>query len=155
MKGTVTMKILTVLPIATLFFLLTGCDGDGDGTTTTETTTEETKTVEETKAPVIIDSGSDTVDPGIYQVVSDFEIFETGMIEGTFEWTSGPSKLSPALIHYSSVEVFHADLESPATVAMEATQPLLDNSNGWRMLVYNADAQDSAIVNFTVRFTPD
>ena len=150
------MKLLSVFSVAALFLLFLGCDGDGDGIgVTTDTTTEETDTAGETKAPVIIDSGSDTVAPSSYSVVSDFDIFETGTIEGTVEWSTGPSKLGLILAHDSTVRVEQDNVESPATVAMQATQDLLNNSNGWVFVVDNTDLTLQADIDFTLRFTPD
>jgi hypothetical protein len=151
-SGGVVMKLQGLFCIAALSLSLLGCDGDGDGI---GVTTDTTDTTEETKAPVIIDTGSGTVAPSDYSVLSDFDIFETGIIEGTAEWSSGPSKLNLILSHDSTVKVQQNDVESPATVLMEATQDLLNNSNGWVFVVDNTDLTLQADVDFTVRFTPD
>ena len=149
------MRFLSVFAIALLFALAAGCDGDGDGVgVTTDTTTEETDTTEETKTPVTIDTGTETIDPASAETLSDFNIYETGMIEATVEWSSGPSKIDVVLQHDSTVDVSLGDVESPATAVMQATQPLLDNSNGWKLIVYNPSGSDQVTVNYTVRFTP-
>ena len=148
------MKILSVFTITLLFFLVVGCDGDSDGTTT-ETTTEETDTVEETQGPVIIDSGWATICPDCTLIASNFDIFETGVIEARVEWSPGPSKLDLTLAHDSTVSVKVAQAHPPAIVLMEATQDLLDNSNGWQLFIYNPDWTLQAEIDFTVRFIPD
>ena len=147
------MKPLTALLMALLLAGVLGCDGDGDGTT--DTTAEETGTVEETKAPVIIDAGSDTVGPKQYGVVSSFSVFETGMLEARVEWSNGPSKLDLILAYDGVAGVSQGDLESPATLVTQVTQDLLGNSDPWNLVVYNIDDTLQVDVDFTVRFTPD
>ena len=150
------MKILTVFSIAMLVLPFIGCDGDGDGTTTTtETTAEDTETTEETKTTVTIDTGSETIDPADAVTLSHFNIYETGIIEARVEWSSGPSKVDVVLEHDSNVSVTEGAVESPATAVMQATQPLLDYSNGWILVVYNPDGSQQVTVDYTVRFTPD
>jgi hypothetical protein len=152
------MRLLSVFSIALLFLLVVGCDGDGDGTTTTtaETTAEETGTVEETRTTVTIDSGSDTVKPGKFRILSAFSLFDTGMLEARVEWNTGPSQLDAGLLHKPggpTETTFGA--ESPVTLAMEVTQALLDDSNDWELQVNNPDSDLEATVDFWVRFTPD
>jgi hypothetical protein len=150
------MKFLSVFAIPLLFVLAAGCDGDGDGVgVTTDTTTEETDTTEETKTPVTIDTGSETIEPVDAVTLSDFNIYETGIIEATVEWSSGPSEIDVVLQHDSTVSVSLGDVESPATAVMQATQPLLDNSNGWKLIVYNPSGSEQLTVDYTVRLTPD
>ncbi len=150
------MKLLSVVSIALLSVLVLGCDGDGDGIgVTTDTTAEETETAEETTAPVTLDTGSDTIGPDTASVVSDFNVFETGVIQARVEWSSGPSKLNIYLSHISGPNVYEGDVESPATVLMEATQDLVDDSNNWVLRVHNPDALLQAEIDYTVRFTPD
>ncbi len=151
------MKLLTVFSIDLLFALVIDCDGDGDGdgTTTSDTTTEETETVEETEGPVTIDSGWATIGPDSTLIASNFDIFETGVIEARVEWSSGPSKVDLTLAHDSTVSVKEPQAHSPATVLMQATQVLLDNSNGWQLFVYNPDLTLQVDIDFTVTFTPD
>ena len=146
------MRILKLFFIAALFVVAAGCDGDGDGI---GVTTEETETTEENQTPVTIDTGTETIDPVDAVTLSDFNIYETGVIEATVEWSSGPSKVDVLLEHNSGVSVMQANAESPATVLMEATQPLLDNSNRWILVVYNPSGSEQLTVDYTVRFTPD
>ncbi len=150
------MKLLSVVSIALLSVLVLGSDGDGDGIgVTTDTTAEETETVEETTAPVIIDTGSETIEPGDADVMSHFNIFETGVIEARVEWSSGPSKVDLTLTHDSTVSATQVSVESPAAVLMQATQDLLNNSNGWVLVVNNPSGSEQAIVDYIVRLTPD
>ena len=150
------MKLLSMFSVALLSALVAGCDGDGEGIgVTTDTTADRTETVEETKGAVTIDTGSETIDPLDTGTLSDFDIHETGAIEATIEWSSGPPKVAVTLVHDSTVGVTHDSAESPTTLIMQATQDLLDNSNGWSLWVFNPDAQESVTIYFTVRFTPD
>ena len=148
------MKLLSVFFIAMLFVVVAGCDGDGTPATT-ETTTEETQTAEETKTPVTIASGSATVPVDNSLRVCYFSVFETGIIEGRLEWSAGPTQLYIALVHESGAYVEKDNVESPATIQMQATQGLLNDSNDWGLYVINPDTVESVTVNFTVRLTPD
>ena len=147
------MKLLSVFSIAMFFVVVAGCDGDGGGGTTT--TAEETETTEETGMPVTIDTGTETIDPADADDLSDFNIYETGVIEGRIEWSSGPSKVDVVLSHDSNVSVTQGSVESPATVLMQATQDLLNYSNGWILTVYNPSGSEQVTVDYMVRFTPD
>jgi hypothetical protein len=143
--------------MATLFALVVGCDGDGDGAATTaETTTGETETVEETRTTITIVSGSDTVEPREFSILSAFSLFDTGMLEGRVEWSTGPAQLDVGLTHQPGgpTEV-KMGVESPASVAMEVTQDMLDDSNDWELQLYNPDSDLGATVDYRVRFTPD
>jgi hypothetical protein len=143
------MKPLSVFFVAMLFVLVPGCDDDG-----TTTDTEETETFEETKAPITIDSGSDTVGPRETLAVP-FSVSETGIIEGRVEWSAGPPQLQIALMHAGGSFVEDEHAESPLTLQMEATQDLLDDSNDWELQLYNAYSNLEATVDYTIRFTPD
>jgi hypothetical protein len=151
-----TMKALSVLATAIAFFLVVGCDGDGEGVgVTTETTTEETETTEETQSPVTIDTGSHTVGTQCKSTLSDFNIFETGTLEATVKWYTGPPKLDVALTHDAGSSESTTDAQSPASLMMEVTQDRLDDANGWILEVYNPDTCMEVTVDFVVRFTPD
>ncbi len=139
--------------VALLLTGVVGCDGDGGGDTTT--TTEENGTVEETGIPVTIDTGSETIGPLALSDVSEFNIFETGIIEGTVEWSGGPSKVDVRLFHYSGVGASQDSVESPAILQVQATQDLLDNSNTWILFVANPSGSEQVTVDYTVTFTPD
>jgi hypothetical protein len=148
------MKRFVILILVLLLIGILGCDGDGDGTVAIDTTTEEAETVEGPKGPVTIATGSEYLG-GLEYFYIPFSIPETGIIKATVEWSSPPLKLDVYLHHFGSgAFVPETSIQSPATVLMQATQDLLDNSDEWTLEVQN-NTSDAATVNYTITFYVD
>jgi hypothetical protein len=152
-KGGVIIRFLSAFPIALLFVLTAGCDGDGggDAATSEETPTEPGDTGPET---IVLGSGAATAEAGTRTSVSDFSVTETGTLDARLVWSDGPATLTLGLFLIGEGPIAETVGSSPLSVSTEVIQYLLSLGTSWVLYVDNM-GPDPVEVEYRVRFTPN